>query len=114
MSSPPPADRHQRWTLIAVCLGTFMLLLDITIVIVALPDVRTSLHAGFSDIQWTIDAYSLSLAAVLLPSGSLADRLGSRTVFAGGLALFTVSSLACGLAQSGVMLVIFRAVQGVG
>ncbi|HWI73789.1 MAG TPA: MFS transporter [Baekduia sp.] len=102
------------WTLVAVSLGTFMLLLDITIVVVALPDIRTSLHAGFSDIQWTVDAYSLSLAAVLLPSGSLADLLGRRRVFAGGLAIFTASSLLCGVAQSGTMLVVFRAVQGIG
>jgi EmrB/QacA subfamily drug resistance transporter len=110
----PTSPAHARWTLLAVCLGTFMLLLDITIVIVALPDVRTSLHAGFSDVQWTIDAYSLSLAALLLPMGSLADLYGRRRVFAVGLAVFTVGSLLCGVAQSPLMLILCRAAQGVG
>jgi EmrB/QacA subfamily drug resistance transporter len=111
-SSPPPV--HKGWTLLAVCLGTFMLLLDVTIVVVALPDIRSSLHAGFSSVQWTIDAYSLSLAALLLPAGSLADRLGRRRVFAVGLAIFTVGSALCGAAQSPVMLVLCRVAQGVG
>jgi len=110
----PHSEAHKRWTLLAVCLGTFMLLLDVTIVVVALPDIRTSLDAGFSSVQWTIDAYSLSLAAVLLPSGSLADLLGRRRVFAAGLVLFTLASLLCGIAQSSTMLVVFRAVQGIG
>jgi EmrB/QacA subfamily drug resistance transporter len=91
-----------------------MLLVDITIVVVALPSIRGSLHTSFSDVQWTIDAYSLSLAALLLPTGSLADILGRRRVFALGLGVFTVGSLLCGLATSGVMLVICRAAQGVG
>ncbi len=68
--------------MLAVSLGTFMLLVDITIVVVALPDIRSSLHTSFSDVQWTVDAYSLSLAALLLPTGSLADILGRRRVFA--------------------------------
>src|ERR1700728_4608290 len=105
---------HKNWTLAAGLLGTFMLLVDSTIVVVALPDIRSSLHTSFSDVQWTIDAYSLSLAALLLPTGSLADILGRRRVFALGLAMFTVGSLLCGLATSGVMLVICRAAQGVG
>jgi EmrB/QacA subfamily drug resistance transporter len=105
---------HKRWTLLAVCLGTFMLLLDVTIVIVALPDVQSSLHAGFSDVQWTIDAYSLSLAALLLPSGSLADLFGRRRLFATGLAVFTFGSVLCGLAQSPLMLILCRAGQGIG
>ena len=110
-TSIPP---HKTWTLVAVLLGTFMLLVDITIVVVALPSIRGSLHTSFSDVQWTIDAYSLSLAALLLPTGSLADIFGRRRVFALGLAVFTVGSLLCGLATSGVTLVICRAVQGVG
>jgi EmrB/QacA subfamily drug resistance transporter len=105
---------HKYWTLTAACLGTFMLLMDITIVIVALPSIRTSLHTSFSDVQWTIDAYSLSLASLLLPAGSLADILGRRRVFATGLAIFTLGSLLCGLATSGLMLVICRVFQGVG
>lgn len=105
---------HKNWTLLAVCLGTFMLLVDITIVVVALPSIRTSLHTSFSDVQWTVDAYSLSLAALLLPTGSLADIFGRRRVFAIGLAIFTVGSLLCGLAGSPLMLILCRALQGVG
>jgi EmrB/QacA subfamily drug resistance transporter len=111
---PTASAPHKTWTLVAVLLGTFMLLVDITIVVVALPSIRGSLHTSFSDVQWTIDAYSLSLAALLLPTGSLADIFGRRRVFALGLAVFTVGSLLCGLASSGVMLVICRAAQGVG
>src|ERR1700742_2998863 len=109
-----PSHPHKNLTLLAVCLGTFMLLIDITIVIVALPSIRSALHTSFSDVQWTIDAYSLSLAALLLPAGSLADILGRRSVFALGLAVFTVGSLLCGLASSGTELIVWRAVQGVG
>jgi EmrB/QacA subfamily drug resistance transporter len=114
MTSSTHVYPHKNFTLAAVLLGTFMLLVDITIVIVALPDIRESLHTSFSDVQWTIDAYSLSLAALLLPAGSLADILGRRRVFALGLAVFTLGSLLCGLAQSGLMLILCRALQGVG
>lgn len=102
------------WTLVAVSLGTFMLLLDITIVIVALPDIQKALGAGFDDAQWTVDAYSLSLASLLLASGSIADLYGRRRAFAVGLVIFTSASLLCGLAQSPAMLIAFRAIQGIG
>jgi EmrB/QacA subfamily drug resistance transporter len=102
------------WTLIAVCTGIFMLLLDITVVNVALPDIQSSLHASFSDLQWVIDAYSLTLAAFLLTAGVVGDMFGRREVFAVGLAVFTVSSLVCGLSSSALMLNLSRAVQGVG
>ncbi|MBV9803432.1 MAG: MFS transporter [Solirubrobacterales bacterium] len=111
-SSPP--HPHKTLTLTAVCLATFMLLVDITIVIVALPSIRSGLQTSFSDVQWTIDAYSLSLAALLLPTGSLADILGRRRVFAAGLTVFTLGSLLCGLAGSGLELILFRALQGIG
>ncbi len=110
----PPSHPRQKLTLLAVCLGTFMLIIDVQIVVVALPSIRTALHTSFSDEQWTIDAYSLSLAALLLPAGSLADILGRRRVFAVGLAAFTVGSLLCGVAGSGLELVLFRALQGIG
>jgi EmrB/QacA subfamily drug resistance transporter len=113
MFSPPSAP-HKTLTLTAVCLGTFMLIIDILIVVVALPSIRHSLHTSFSDVQWTIDAYSLTLAALLLPTGSLADILGRRRVFALGLLVFTVGSLLCGIAGSGSELIAFRALQGVG
>lgn len=111
-SSPSHSDK--ALTLIAVCLGTFMLIVDVQIVVVALPSIHASLHTSFSDGQWTTDAYSLSLAALLLPAGSLADIVGRRRVFAVGLVGFTIGSLLCGLAGSGVELIIFRALQGIG
>jgi len=102
------------WTLAAVAVGVFMLLLDITIVNVALPDIQKQLHASLSDLQWVIDAYALSLAALLLTAGSLADLLGRRIVFAVGIVTFTAGSLLCGVAQSPVFLSLARAGQGVG
>jgi EmrB/QacA subfamily drug resistance transporter len=102
------------WTLLAVCLGTFMLLLDVSIVNVALPSIQTSLNASFSDLQWVVDAYSLLLAALLLSTGSLADIFGRRRLFVIGLVVFSVSSLASGLAQSPLWLNLARGAQGVG
>ena len=102
------------WTLIAVCIGTFMLLLDVTIVVVAIPDIQDGLHASFGQIQWVIDAYALTLASLLLTAGVLADRYGRRLLFAIGLAIFTLGSLLCGLAQSPLMLIVSRSGQGVG
>src|SRR5215218_112755 len=102
------------WTLLAVCIGTFMLLLDVTIVNTALPYIERALNASFSDLQWVIDAYALSLAALLLTGGSLADLFGRRLVFVAGLAVFTFASLACGLAGSPLALNVSRAVQGSG
>src|SRR3954453_16339136 len=102
------------WTLVAVCTATFMLLLDITIVNVALPSIERDLHASFTDLQWVIDAYALSLAALLLTGGSLADRMGRRRVFVIGLVVFTVASALCGLAGSPLVLNISRALQGIG
>ena len=102
------------WTLVTVSLGVFMLLLDITIVNVALPDIQRQLHASLSDLQWVIDAYALSLAALLLTAGSVADLLGRRIVFAAGIVVFTAGSLLCGIAQSPAFLSLARAGQGVG
>lgn len=102
------------WTLIAVCLGTFMLLLDVTIVNVALPNIQVSLKASFSDLQWVVDAYALSLASLLLTGGSLADLYGRRILFAIGLVIFTAGSLLCGLATSSLFLIASRAFQGIG
>ncbi len=102
------------WTLIIVCVGTFMLLLDITIVNVALPTIARDLKASFSDIQWVIDAYALTLASLLLTAGTLADRLGRRVVYAVGLTLFALTSLLCALSPSALFLIIARAGQGIG
>jgi EmrB/QacA subfamily drug resistance transporter len=102
------------WTLVAVCVATFMLLLDITIVNVALPSIQEDLDAGLSSLQWVVDAYALTLASFLLVFGSLGDRLGRRRIFTAGFALFTVASLLCGLAGDPTVLNLFRALQGVG
>ncbi|HEX4035092.1 MAG TPA: MFS transporter [Solirubrobacteraceae bacterium] len=102
------------WTLIAVCIGIFMLLIDITVVNVALPSIQRSLHASFSDLQWVVNAYALMLAALLLTAGSLADLFGRKRIFTIGLIVFTAASLTCALAQSPLMLNVSRAVQGIG
>jgi EmrB/QacA subfamily drug resistance transporter len=109
----PVLDR-KWWTLMAVCTATFMLLLDITVVNVALPAIQRSLHSSFSDLQWVVDAYSLTLAALLLTAGVIGDIRGRRAIFAIGLAIFTVSSLVCGLSTTPLMLNIARGVQGTG
>ncbi len=112
---PEPVQRGNKWwTLVAVCLGTFMLLLDITIVNVALPDIQHALHSTFSDLQWIVDAYALTLAAFLLTAGSLADMYGRRLLYLVGLVVFTASSVLCGFSVSTLMLVICRGLQGVG
>jgi EmrB/QacA subfamily drug resistance transporter len=110
-----PVQRGNKWwTLLAVCLGTFMLLLDITIVNVALPDIQRALNSSFADLQWIVDAYALTLAAFLLTAGSLADRYGRRLLYLAGLGVFTCASVLCGFAVNTLMLQISRAVQGVG
>jgi EmrB/QacA subfamily drug resistance transporter len=102
------------WTLIAVSIAIFMLLLDITVVNVALPSIQHDLHSSFSDLQWVVNAYALTLAALLLTSGALADLFGRRLVFTAGLVVFTCSSAVCGLSSTPLELNIARAVQGVG
>jgi EmrB/QacA subfamily drug resistance transporter len=102
------------WTLVAVSLGTFMLLLDLTVVNVALPKIQSSLHPSFASLQWVVDAYALTLAALLLTGGSLADLYGRKRLWIVGLAIFTAASALCGAAQSTAMLEASRAVQGVG
>src|SRR5271165_5123486 len=91
-----------------------MLLLDITVVNVALPDIQRSLHSSFQDLQWVVDAYSLTLAAFLLTAGAVADLVGRKRVFVLGLIVFTASSVVCGLSSSPLMLNLARAVQGTG
>jgi EmrB/QacA subfamily drug resistance transporter len=102
------------WTLAAVSVGVFMLLLDVTIVNVALPDIQTSLGAQLSDLQWVVDAYALTLAALLLTAGSVADRIGRRAVFAVGIVVFTAGSFLCGVAGDATFLALSRAAQGIG
>src|SRR5437868_14246307 len=88
------------WILVAVSVATFMLLLDITVVNVALPSIRDDLGGSFTDLQWVVDSYALTLAALVLTAGSLADRLGRRRIFAAGLGVFVVASALCALAPA--------------
>src|SRR5689334_13779417 len=117
-AGPAPAQRasdpNRWWTLGVVCVAIFMLLLDVTIVNVALPAIQRSLHSSFSDLQWVVDAYALTLAAFLLTAGSVSDLVGRRLVFAIGLAVFSLASLTSGLAWTPMVLNISRAAQGVG
>ncbi|MFC4127902.1 MFS transporter [Nocardia rhizosphaerae] len=102
------------WTLTAVAIATFMLMLDLTVVNVALADIRADFDSDFTALQWILDAYALGLAAVLLAAGSLADRIGRRRVFQAGMVVFTIASLACGLATGDPMLIAARFAQGLG
>jgi EmrB/QacA subfamily drug resistance transporter len=109
-----PSASDRRWTLAAVCTTTFMLLLDITVVNVALPNIQQDLDASLTGLQWVVDAYALTLAALILTAGALADRYGRRLLFMVGVVIFTLSSLTCGLAWNIAVLDVSRAVQGVG
>ena len=110
----PVVARDRRWTLVAVCTTTFMLLLDITIVNVALPSIQRRLHAGLTGLQWVVDAYALTLAALILTAGALADRYGRRLLFMVGVLVFSTASLLCGLAWNIAVLDVARALQGIG
>src|SRR3954465_1733510 len=104
-----------RWRILAVCcLSLFIVGLDVTGVNVALPSIGRELHAGISGLQWTVDAYTLVLASLLMLSGSTADRLGRKRVFVAGLAVFSLASLLCSLAPNVELLVAFRVLQAVG
>jgi MFS transporter, DHA2 family, methylenomycin A resistance protein len=102
------------WPLIAICLGYFMVILDTMVVNVALPALARDLHAGTTGLQWVVDAYTLVFAALLLSAGALGDRRGAKAVFQAGMAVFAVSSLACGLATTTGLLIAGRCVQGAG
>ena len=97
-----------------VCIATFMLLLDITIVNVALPSIQRALKSSFSDLQWVVDAYALGLATCVLTAGALADLFGRKRLFLLGIVLFTVASAACGAAWDPLFLIIARGIQGLG
>ena len=106
-------DRKWR-ALLIVCVGIFMLLLDITVVNVALPDIQKELNTSFTDLQWVVDAYALMLATAMLNAGTVGDWLGRKRVFIGGVALFTVASALCGAANSALFLNLARGAQGIG
>ena len=106
---------ERKWrVLIVVCVAVFMLLLDITVVNVALPNIQRELHTSFTDLQWVVDAYALTLAATMLNAGSLGDLLGRKRVFLVAIALFTISSALCGAATSPLFLILARGLQGIG
>ena len=105
----------RKWgPLLGICLGAFMLLMDVTITTVAMPAIGRGLHASFTALQWVLDGYALALAALMLGAGSLADLLGRRAVYLAGVAVFAAASLTCALAPSGGVLVAARVVQGAG
>jgi EmrB/QacA subfamily drug resistance transporter len=108
-------DEHRKWwTLVAVSFGLFMIMLDNTVVNVALPSIQKDLGVSVSSLEWVVNAYFLTFAVLMLTGGKLADLYGRRRIFVAGLVIFTVSSLACGLAANGETLIAARAVQGVG
>src|SRR3954471_4543133 len=107
-------SKNRSWTLAVVSLATAMLMLDIAVVNTAITDMGRDLHTGLDGLKWVVDAYTLALAAVVLTTGSLADRLGRRRVFAAGLIVFTLASAAAAAATDITMLNIIRAVQGLG
>src|SRR5262249_51954066 len=109
------ADENRKWwTLAAVSFGLFMIMLDNTIVNVALPSIQSSLHLKISELEWVVTGYALTFGALMLTGGKLADLMGRRLIFVAGLVIFTLSSLACGLAGSASVLIAARVVQGVG
>ena len=107
-------ERRKWWTLAAVSFGLFMIMLDNTVVNVALPSIQEELGAGLSELQWIVTGYALSFAALMLIGGKLADAYGRRLIFVIGIVVFTGASLWCGLADSGNMLIAARVVQGAG
>jgi EmrB/QacA subfamily drug resistance transporter len=108
----PPIPRRAWQALIVLLAGMFIALLDTTIVNVALPSIRTSLDASEATLSWIISGYALAFGLVLIPAGRLGDRIGHKWVFFTGLALFTAASVACGLAQNDLQLIVARVVQG--
>src|SRR6476659_2061072 len=107
-------ENRKWWTLAAVAFGLFMIMLDNTVVNVALPSIEKDLNISISELEWIVTAYALVFAALLITGGKLADLFGRRRIFIVGLVIFTASSLACGLASSAGVLIGARAVQGVG
>src|ERR1700712_669237 len=112
MTSEESGRRKRWWALYVLCLGVLMIVLDTTIVNVALPSIRTDLHFSETSLVWVVNAYMLTFGGFLLLGGRLGDLYGHRKLFLAGIVLFTLASLACGMAQSQAMLIVARAVQG--
>src|SRR5215212_3969034 len=107
-------DNRKWWTLAAMCFALFMIMLDNTVVNVALPSIQRDLHASISSLEWTVNAYTLTFAVLLVTGGRMGDIFGRRTVFLGGVVVFALSSALIGVAPSQEWLVAGRAIQGVG
>jgi EmrB/QacA subfamily drug resistance transporter len=114
MSERVQRANHKWWTLAAMCFALFMIMLDNTVVNVALPSIQADLKTTPENLEWTINAYFLSFAALILLGGKLGDRFGRKRIFLVGLAIFTLSSAACALSTSDAGLISARVVQGVG
>jgi EmrB/QacA subfamily drug resistance transporter len=108
------AAKKRRWTLVATILGSAMTFIDGTVVNVALPALQAALHATITDVQWVVEAYALFLGALILVGGSLGDQFGRKRLFLFGVVFFTASSILCGVATSSLVLIIGRALQGIG
>src|SRR5919109_5659495 len=102
----------RQWTLVATIIGSSLTFIDATVVNVALPALQTELHATITDVQWVIEAYALFLGSLILIGGSLGDQFGRKRTFLAGVIVFTIASIACGLAGSTRALIAARAVQG--
>src|SRR5438105_9916994 len=107
-------DNRRWWTLGAMCFALFMIMLDNTVVNVALPSIQRSLHASTSSLEWTVNAYTLTFAVLLVTGGRLGDLYGRRRMFVLGVTVFGLSSLLIALSKSDTWLIAFRAVQGIG
>src|ERR1700674_2826922 len=107
-------DNRRWWTLGAMCFALFMIMLDNTVVNVSLPSIQRDLHATLSSLEWTVNAYTLTFAVLMITGGRLGDIFGRRRMFLFGVVVFGVSSAAIGFAPSDTALVAFRAVQGIG
>ncbi len=112
--SPPTFASAREWTLVATIIGSSLTFVDATVVNVALPALQSEFHATITDVQWVIEAYALFLGGLILVGGSMGDQFGRKRVFLIGVTLFTIASIACGLAASTRALIVARAVQGVG
>src|SRR4029453_4708393 len=108
------AEARKWWTLAAVAFGLFMIMLDNTVVNVALPSIAADLKVGLSELEWNLPGFALTFASRMLTGGKLADLMGRRLIFIVGLAVFTLSSLVCGLASSGDLLIGARVAPGAG
>src|SRR4051794_11205587 len=109
------AEDRSRWiALVVLCVGMLMIVLDATVVNVALPSIQSDLGFSSSSLAWVVNAYLIAFGGLLLLAGRLGDLMGRRRVFLGGLAVFTAASLLCGLAQSQAVLVTARFLQGIG